>query len=240
MKRQALVAGLLALLGALPAAFAAGSAWWSAFSDPALDRLMQLAAPADGAAEQALVETYIVARVDQTRSLLAARLLQAARNEEALLMNADPGEQRDAALGAVARRLQQIEGTARQIADERDAVSADLARRCHVDAAQVAALFGQAAGLLPKVDAPLPADAADQRRQRLADQLADVQRRSQLLEARRLEMQAHETRQRAGEGDPLQALETYQQLVLDSDRLALATGRLALSWAQWLPAPGGR
>jgi len=242
MRPRRLLAALL--LGSSASVFA-GTPWWAAFADPTLDQLMQNAAPADAAAQQALVENYIVARVDHTRGLLATRLLQAARDEEALLMNADPSQQRDTALAAVSRRLEQIEGNASQIALERDKVTAELALRCGSTPADLVALLTPTQGrpVLPRVDAPLPSGPAvenDTRRQHLAEQHEDVQRRSQLLEARRLEMKAHETRERAGAGDPVGALETYQQMVLDSDRLALASGRLALAWAQWLPSPAGR
>jgi len=236
MRRAGIV---LAAAAALAAGHAvAAEPWWSAFADSTLDQLMHGAAPADTAGEQALVETYIVARVDHARALLASRLLQAAREEEALLMDEPPGETRNAALADVARRLETFEGTAGAIASERSAVTADLARRSGIAPDKLTGLLqpSQAHQLLPRVDAPPPPGPGDERRQRVAAQAEDFERHSALLQARRLEMQAHEARQRAGKGDPLQALETYQQLVLESDGLALAGGRLALAWAQWLPA----
>jgi len=241
---------LLALFGG--AANAAGPAkpapWWSAFDDPVLVSLMQATPQRTPDAEQALVQDYIVARVGIVRMMLADGLARAAREEQALLMNAAADAPRDAALSAVGRRLEVIERTAATIEAERDKSLATLAARSGIEDAKLRGLLAPASGrrALPSVAAAPPQAAPASAAAGLAQQLADLGEEArrvdvteQLVQTRRMELQAHQTRQRLGAENPIGTLQAYQQFVVDSDQLAMAAGRLALAWSVWLQGSGG-
>ena len=241
--RARLLALSLALLGAAGAAHGSSSApWWSAFGDRQLDTLMRAANAATPAAEQAVVEGYVEARLGQVRALLATTLVRTAHRQQALLMDAPAGERRNAALAEIAHRIEAIEATAEAITGERDEGLAELARLSGVGLPRLQPLVAPAEGraLLPSVDAPVPQASAMIRTEqagRLRDLAASarrVERAQQLVQTRRVEMQAHQARQQLGAEDEFGTLEAYQQFLVETDRLALASGQLALAWAQWL------
>lgn len=236
MRRRWHAAPLAALL--LCAAAQAGEApWWAAYADPALDQLMHGASAADPAAQQALVQDWIVARVQRTRLALVRQLLAAARAEQALLMNAEPGPGRDDALATLARRVEQAEQRIAALERDGEQRTDDLARQTGVPPADLLRWLQPVSGSpLPQVSAAVPADPGDEDSRRLATQARETQRLRQLQQARQYELQAHQVREQAGAGDRLRALETFQLLMVDTDRVAVAAGELALAWAQWLPA----
>lgn len=65
-------------------------------------------------------------------------------------------------------------------------------------------------------------------------QLIDASRQAatdaRRLEARRLELMAAQRRVEAGDADPADVLESYQQFLAEADAMALAQSRLALAW----------
>lgn len=246
-------ARLLALsLVFLGGATQAGSTapWWDAFADPVLDAVMQAAAPPTPDAEQAVVEGYIGARLGQVRTLLAHRLVEAASHQQAVLMNAPADEQRQAGLAALARRIESMESTTAAITTQRDQALAVLGERTGLTPPRLQGLLAPVndKALLPGVNAPLPQAASvsvlrsdlAQRLQALAEEAQRVNRLGQIADSRKLELQAHQTREALGAEDELAALETYQQLVVDNDQLAQASGRLAVAWARWLQISGVR
>lgn len=235
MKRLLAVA---ALVVGTSGAWAQAGPWWAAFREPALDPLLQAARSAPPAAQQALVQAWLVLRTDHSRLALAGRLLGAARAEQALLMNAEPGAERDRALAGIARRLEAFEHAATELEAERDRVLGDLSRRSGIaPAEQLRWAEGAGARPVPAVDQAPPngEDLAPQARQ-VAEQAALADRMHRLLQARQFEVQAAQARERAGAGGELETLQALQRLMIDSDRLATARGRLALAWAGWLPA----
>jgi type II secretory pathway pseudopilin PulG len=62
-----------------------------------------------------------------------------------------------------------------------------------------------------------------------------AQRAQRLQQAGELALRAVELRQQAGAESPLAVLEAHQQMVVLTDDLAVAQGRLALAWAELLP-----
>lgn len=233
---RARTAATLLALALAASAHAADAPWWSAYGDPALDQLMHAARGQAPAAQQALVQGWIVARVQRTRLALAQQLLGAARAEQALLMDAEPGAERDGALKAIARRVEQAEQRIDALGRDRDERTAALSRLTGVPADDLLRWLEPAAGhTVPQVAVSLPADDEEGEGRQLARQARETQRLRQLLQARRYELQAHQVREEAGAGDRLRTLETFQQLMLDTDRVAVSAGELALAWAQWLP-----
>lgn len=228
---------LLALLAATAGAWAQAGPWWAAFREPALDPLLQTARSAPPEAQRALVQGWLVLRTDHSRLALAGRLLGAARAEQALLMNAEPGAERDRALVEIARRLEAFEQAAAQLEGERDRVLRELSQRSGVAPAELLR-WAEGAGTrpVPGVDQAPPngEDLAPEARQ-VAEQAALADRMHWLLQARQFEVQAAQARERAGAGGELETLQALQRLMIDSDRLATARGRLALAWAGWLP-----
>ncbi len=224
------------------------ASWWAAFADPVLDNVMQAAAPVTPAAQQQVVESYIVARLGQVRVLLAQALLQSAGHQQAVLMNAPVDQQRQAMLAALARRLESMEATAEAIAAGRDEGLAALSQASGLAPGQLSALLAPVRdkAVMPAVKAQPPSAAgvsvlrADvaQRLQLLAEQDKQVQRSGQIVATRQMELQAHQTREELGAEDEFGTLEAYQQFVVESDELAKATGRLALAWALWLQGGG--
>lgn len=223
-----------ALALAACSAWAQATPWWTAYGEPALDQVMQAAPAADGAAQQERVQRWIVARVQQARIVLAEQLLQAARAEQALLMNAEPGPARDPALAAVGQRIEQTEGSLATLQRLRDHHLQALSAQTGIPAPELArALVSAGLRVLPQVDGtPRGPDAEAAALAALARETARLQ---QLQQARQLELKAQQTRERAGDGDPVTTLQTMQQLVLDTDRVAVSAGRLALAWSEWLP-----
>lgn len=232
------------LLALAPAgAQAQGTPWWAAFREPALDPLLQGTRGAPPPAQVALVQGWLVLRTDHSRLAMASRLLDATKAEQALLMNAEPGGERDRALADVARRLEAFEAAATGLQGERDRVLHELSQRSGLAPAELLRWAdGAGARAVPAVDSVPPngEDLAPEARQ-VAEQAVLAERLQWLLQARQFELQAAQARERAGAGDELQTLQALQRLMIDSDRLATARGRLALAWASWLPAAtGGR
>jgi len=227
---------ILAALAALTMSLAAHAApWWSAFGEPALDGVMQAAGDVDDTAQLALVQSWIVARVQQSRLTLVRQLLQAARAEQALLMNAEPGPARDPALAAVGQRIEQAEAALDQLVSERNQHLLAMAATAHLDPNELAKrLAGTSGPAVPLVAAPAPG--ADDNGPTLAALAREAARLQQLQRARELEFQARQARERAGDSNQVATLQTWQQLMLDTDRTTVAAGKLALAWAQWLPA----
>jgi hypothetical protein len=246
---RALAVSLLLFVAAAHAGTGAAP-WWSAFADPVLDTVMQAAAPATADAEQAVVDSYIDARLGQVRTLLATQLVGAASHQQAVLMNAPIDEQRQAGLAALARRIESFENTAAAINHERDKTVAVLVQRTGLAPARLQGLLAPVneQAILPGVKAPVPQTGSvsvlrndlAQRLQVLGEQTHRVSQLEQLVGSRKLELQAHQTREQIGAENELGALEAYQQFVVDSDQLAQATGRLAVAWAQWLQGSGVR
>lgn len=230
------------------AAFASTSAppWWAPFSEPALEALMQAAAPASPVAQQQLVQGYIATRAGQVRLQLAEALMRSAQAEQVLLMNAQSTPERDAMLAAVARRLQLVEENGALLASARDQQLAALATASGLAPDRLQAWVGpEQAPTLPRVGAPLPAAALAARVPEPLAVLAEQARRVEAGEAwvatRRSDWQARLQRQRLGAQDDMAALGTvqaYQQYIADTDQLAVATAQLALTWAQWLQRDG--
>lgn len=237
MKRWLAALALLAAAGA----WAQTAPWWAAFREPALDPLLQATRGAPPQAQQALVQGWLVLRTDHSRLALASRLLGAARAEQALLMNAEPGAERDRALAEVAHRLEAFEQAAAALEAERDRVLHELAQRSGLAPLELLR-WADAAGprAVPAVDQPPPGgEALAPEARQVAEQAVMAERLHWLLQARQFELQAAQARERAGAAGELETLQALQRLMIDSDRLATAQGRLALAWAGWLPgAPG--
>lgn len=227
---------ILAALAALTMSLAAHAApWWSAFDEPVLDDVMQAAGRVDDAAQLALVQSWIVARVQQSRLVLVRQLLEAARAEQALLMNAEPGPTRDPALAAVGQRVAEAEAVIDELTRERNQHLLALAAGAHIEPNELARRLAKAATrAVPLVEAPAPG--AGDNGPTLAALAREAARLQQLQRARELEFQARQARERAGDSDQVATLQVWQQLMLDTDRTTVAAGKLALAWAQWLPA----
>ena len=235
--RRAIAVTALAALMACSAGHAAEAPWWAAYADPALDQMMHGARSAEPAAQQMLVQAWIVARVQRTRLALVQQLLGAARAEQALLMNAESSPERDSALAGIAHRVEQVEQRIATLEKDRDERTGALARQTGVPAEDLQRWLEPGSGsAVPQVAVSLPADEGDEDGRRLAAQARETQRLRQLQQARQYELQAHQVREQAGAGDRLRTLETFQQLMLDTDRVAVSAGELALAWSQWLPA----
>jgi len=249
--RRAAVA--LSLACAALSAFASPSAspststpapWWAAFAEPGLDALMQTSAPASSPAEQQLVQGYIAARTGQLRVQLAQTLALAAREEQALLMSVPPAPDRDQALAAAGRRLEAVENGAAALQAARDAQIAALASESGVAPERLLPWVApEGAATLPRVGAPLPAAALRARVPEplavLAEQARQVDAGTAWVATRRSDWQARLQRQRLGGGDALGTLQAYQQYIVDTDQLAVASAQLALTWAQWLQYSSG-
>ncbi len=218
----------------------AAAPWWTGLGDPVLDVLMQTAVPATPQAQQRVVQLYLALRVGALRLQLLSGLANATRNEQALWMSAPIDEQRDAALAAAGQRLAAIESAGAGLGTAATEQFAALAADTGLAETQLHDLLAPALSQpgLPNVVSRLPAEAATARVPEPLAALADEARRvsegEQWVESRRVEWQARQQRQQLGGNDALGTLQAYQQYVIDTDQLALASGRLALNWALWL------
>lgn len=228
------------LLLAASAAARAAAPWWADLGDPLLDTLMHDAGPTSAEGEQRLAQDYIALRVAQVRVRLADGMIGAARNEQALWMSAPIDDQRDAALAAVGRRLATVEDAAVALRQQRQQHFDALAAVSGLETTRLQTLLAPALAA-PSLPSPLlPPQAAKARVPEplaaLADQARRVAQGQQWVASRQAEWQAREQRLQLGGDDELGTLQAYQQYVVDADRLAQASGSLALDLAKWLQA----
>lgn len=232
--------------GALPAA---PLRWWAPFDDRVLDALVA-GAEARPEAQLAVVQAYVTLRTLQARELLLQRLGEAVgRQREAVAAataapTAEAAQTRQRLFTALKARAGQGERQRALLQAEHERVETVLAALVRRARPALAEGLAPGAGSLPQVamDVPfhlpeslgLPAAALPE----LQEALARSRRARQLLEAGELALRAVELRQEAGAESTLAVLESYQEVLVLADEMAVAQGVLALAWVELLPVAG--
>ena len=128
-------------VAAQPAAQAATPDWWSAFGEAPLDQLLAQPGPArsalSAAAQNELVQAYVLMRVQQVRLGLSAQLLQALQTERELLRRQSPTRDVAQAVAVVDQRISYAQGLVVNFTQLRDAAAGQLVQRTAHDAATV-------------------------------------------------------------------------------------------------------
>lgn len=126
---------------ALPAAPAATPDWWSAFGEAPLDQLLAPPTAArstlSAAAQNELVQAYVLMRVQQVRLGLSAQLLQTLQTERELLRRQSPTREVGQAVAVVDQRISYAEGLVANFTQLRDAAARQLVQKTAHDAATV-------------------------------------------------------------------------------------------------------
>jgi hypothetical protein len=119
------------------AATPAPPAWWAAYGEAPLDRLMvstaQGAAAPGRAAQNELVQAYVLMRVQQVRLGLATQLLQALQAERELLRRQSPTRDVAQALSTVDQRTAYAEGLVANFVQLRDTAAQRLVHKAAQD-----------------------------------------------------------------------------------------------------------
>lgn len=145
-----------------PAATAAPTApaWWSAYGEAPLDRLMTQGLAVPGrTAQNELVQSYVLMRVQQVRLGLVRQLLQALQAERELLRRQSPTREVAQALAVVEQRLGYAEGLVANFVQLRDTAAQQLVQRAAQDTEELRSTVRAALGQdnLPEFRTAVPA-----------------------------------------------------------------------------------
>ncbi len=116
----------------------AAAAWWAAFGEAPLDQLMAQSGSAPGnAAQNDLVQSYVLMRVQQVRLGLATQLMQALQTERDLLRGQSPTREVAQAVALVDKRIDYAQGLVANFSQLRDAAAGRLVLLAAHDEASV-------------------------------------------------------------------------------------------------------
>jgi hypothetical protein len=117
---------------------AAQRSWWAAYGEAPLDQLMAHSSPLPGnRAQNELVQSYVLMRVQQVRLGLASQLLLALQTERDLLRRQSPTREVGQAVAVVEQRINYAEGLVANFTDVRNAAAQHLVKLAARDSEDV-------------------------------------------------------------------------------------------------------
>lgn len=232
---------------------ASAPAWWAAFDDPVLRRLMQ-GSGATVDRQAAVFRSYVELQVGALRWRIARQIEGLAHQQRRQVEESDTGtEGRQQLLDLLARRSEHVEAVLSTLAQENQQRLTVLAALKGMDPGLLSALLAAADGAprVPQVSASVPDqlprlathdERSDEQRQQalhlLIGAAARATRAQQLLQANRLSLDALKLRHEAGAVDPLAVMAAQLELLVQADHCVKAAGALAVAWAQLLRLTG--
>lgn len=113
---------------------AAAAPWWAAYGEAPLNQLMAQGQSVPGhGAQNELVQSYVLMRVQQVRLGLATQLLQALHTERELLRRQSPTRETGQAVAVVDQRISYAEGLVNNFVQVRDAAAQRLVQQAAQD-----------------------------------------------------------------------------------------------------------
>jgi hypothetical protein len=221
------------------------NAWWTSFNDSALNLLHALATQrsSDACTQVVLTAAYVQLRVLSVRLMVLESMLATANRQTALVGGGSA--QSDSARELLSQRIENTAGQIRVARMLRQHFVQVLAQQTGLQEEQMVLMLAPVLReqSLPRFSIQLPAhavteartettDAAGQRLRGLSERSRAANVQAQLVDNRRAELELTRQRQHNGQASELESSERYFMMLVDTDRLAILHGDLALAWIE--------